>query len=121
MNLSNTKRTIKIIQKFMAKNYFGDFDKIKQEIKNRDIAISKGNENAKEFTDKKIERIILKNSLRLSFEHTASKLYVAIKNNDNSFLKERLRYDQELSLELYKLYTDVKLPSTNKKILEFLK
>lgn len=121
MTLEAIKGTLKLIKEFQDKDYFYDEDAVKNKIQHRDQAIARGQVDAKKYSDDMIRRWVYKNTRNKTFHHTAMDLYKAIKEGDIDKLISRVRYDQHLTIKLYKLYTGEKLPRTNGLIREYIK
>ena len=119
MKLKLVKQTIELTQKYIRDNYFWDAESIETQIRNKNLAGERG-QDVSMYPDSLIKSICLRNSLRKSFYHTAMPLFEAIENEDKKYLSEHLRYDQKYSKHLYFLFTGVKLPNTNKKIIDLI-
>lgn len=120
MNLSIKKEVVKLIQSYQDKNYFYTKEAIQNQLNNRDLAISRGQEDAKKYTDEIISYYVKRNERNLSYNNTFKKLYQAIQEKDLIYLKSVLRYDQKLTKEIFNLITKIKLPNTNKEIVKVL-
>ena len=120
MNLTEAKKSIELIKKYIEKDYFFNNEEIKIKIQNRDFAAKQG-QNVSMYTNEVIKRYVLNKSLRLSFYKTVLPIYHAIKNNDVNFLISRIRYDQKFSRDIYFMFTGVHLPNSNKAIYEYFK
>ena len=107
-----------LYDKYNAKDYWFVQDRIKNQIRNWENAIADGDENAKKYTKQDIINVITNNNKARTYLHTYVPLEKAAKENDTSFLKDRVRYDQKFSKEAYEVITGKKLPNTNKAIAE---
>ena len=119
MNYTTAKNTIELIDTYIngKEDYFGLVSFVKIVISNRDLAIKQGQKIDKKHLDNEyLKAFLIKDFAKKTFKSTALSMYNAIKRNDKAFLKERVRYDQKLSKDLYELYTGIKVPKTNKEI-----
>jgi len=120
MKLSTKKQIVNLIQSYQDKNYFSTKEAIQIQLNNRDLAIKRGQEDAKKYTDAIVSYYVKRNERNLSYNNTVKKLYEAIEKKDLLYLKSNLRYDQKLSKEIFNLITGIKLPNTNKEIVKIL-
>lgn len=103
----------KIYKKYRAKNYFGLDDRIKNKIKELKSFQRKGDKNALKYNEDDVKNYFEEENYKRSYENTYKPLVNAIKNKDKDFLKNRVRYNQKFTKEIFEKYTGNKLPNTN--------
>ncbi len=116
MKLETKKQVVNLIQEYQDKNYFYTKEAIQTQLNNRDLAISKGQTDAKKYTDEIIAYYVKRSERNRSYNNTFKKMYEAMQQKNLLYLKSVLRYDQKLTKEIFTIITGVKLPNTNKEI-----
>jgi hypothetical protein len=114
-----TENFDKVYDAFAKKDYFGTTSRIKTMIGNWKRAIEKGDEGAKQYTEKDIIDSMEATS-KLEATIAYEKLKKAIEKKDINFLKSILRHDQKFSQALFMDITGKRLPKTTKEIQSFL-
>lgn len=109
----NDKLFNKIYKKYRAKNYFGLDDRIKNKIEELKSFQRKGDKNALKCNVDDLKNYFEEENYKRSYVYIYKPLVNAIKNNDNDFLKNRVRYNQKFTKEIFETYTGNKLPNSN--------
>jgi len=109
----------KIYKKYRAKNYFGLDDRIKNKTEELKSFQRKGDKNALKYNEDDVKNYLEEQNYKRTYVYTYKPLINAIKNNDKDFLKNRVRYNEKFTKEIFETYTDNKLPNTNVAIAKY--
>ena len=103
----------KIYKKYRAKNYFDLDDVIKNKTEELKRFKKKGDKNALKYNEDDVKNYLEEENYKRNYEYTYKPIVNAIKNNDKELLKNRVRYNQKFSKEIFETYIGNKLPNSN--------